>query len=633
MKRLLAVILLLALVANSYSATGKESISEPSSDVAGGVVPLCDNPMWRAPQARGWLAPAIRSAELLANAPLAPWDEGTYKEYSQTGRRESGERMLRQRIDPLRPLVLAECAERKGRFLPALERTLDALSRQPSWTLPAVDPKLVTLRGEYIVDLNACETAHDAAWALRLIGPYIRQDIRDRLVSELEKRIFTPLQRIIELRKRNGAALGSYWWIEGRSNWNAVCVSSVVGAAYAMNRDDLDYWLSFGRESIRYYLESLRDDGYADEGPAYWNYGFGAFLRFRETLLWAAPNGPDLMQDAKARAMAAYPRRVLMPGSVVAPFGDAPAQTHIDPVRQAHAEVAIGWTTTDAWAKLARPTSSGGRLNEAVWRLWGWPSKAAGETMAIDNSNCSLFPESGVAVLRPLVEPADLKRLSVTIRTGGSRSHAHDDAGSYAISLGGAMISGDPGAPIYTRDTFGPNRRQNPFVNSYGHPVPKVDGHLQRDSNLFQAKWALTPCAHVSNTTNDAVIDLASVYDVPNLKKIIRELDYDDHDGRYIAFVDRFTGDRALAFETAILIRGSVSLVGKTLEFKENGAHLAIDVAASGDWEALIDTVEDQPSNSVTRIGLRLLKPTTNGCIKYRFRLFDDATQNGLRSC
>jgi len=26
------------------------------------------------------------------------------------------------------------------------------------------------LRGEYSVDLNACETAHDLAWALRLLG-------------------------------------------------------------------------------------------------------------------------------------------------------------------------------------------------------------------------------------------------------------------------------------------------------------------------------------------------------------------------------------------------------------------------------------------------------------------------------
>lgn len=630
MQRLLAAILLFALGANSNSAIGKESISGSWGDV---VVPSCGNSTWRAPQVREWLAPVIRSAVFFAKAPLALWDEAAYKEYSQNGRRESGERMLRQRIDPLRPLVLAECAERQGRFLPALERTLDALSRQPSWTLPAVDPKLVTLGGGYIVDLNACETAHDAAWALRLIGPYIRQDTRERLLSELEKRIFAPLRRTIELRKQSGAALGGHWWIEGKSNWNAVCVSSVVGAAYAINRVDLDYWLSFGRESIRYYLESLRDDGYSDEGPAYWNYGFGAFLRFRETLLWAEPKRPDLMQVAKARAMAAYPKRVLMPGSVVAPFGDAPARTHIDPVRQAHAEVAIGWTTTDTWAKLARPTSSGGSLNEAVWRLWGWPSKAKGETMATDSSNCSLFPESGVAILRPLIEPADVRRFSVTLRTGGSRSHAHDDAGSYAIALGGAMISGDPGAPIYTRDTFGPNRRQNPFVSSYGHPVPKVDGHLQRDSTLFQAKWALAPCDHVTDATKDAVIDLAAVYDVTNLKKIVRELDYDDHDGRYVAFVDRFSGDRALAFETAIIVRGPVSLVGKTLEFKENGAHFAIDVAASGDWEAQMETVEDQPSNRVTRIGLRLLKPTTNGCIKYRFRLFDDATQKGLKSC
>jgi len=72
------------------------------------------------------------------------------------------------------------------------------------------------------------------------------------------------------------------------------CVSSVVGAAYALNREDRRLLLSFGRDAIRYYLDSLRGDGYSDEGPAYWLYGFGAFLRFRETMIWADPTGPIL---------------------------------------------------------------------------------------------------------------------------------------------------------------------------------------------------------------------------------------------------------------------------------------------------------------------------------------------------
>jgi hypothetical protein len=69
-------------------------------------------------------------------------------------------------------------------------------------------------------------------------------------------------------------------------------------------------------------------------------------------------------------------------------------------------------------------------------------------------------------------------------------------------------------------------------------------------------------------------------------------------------------------------------LIRKALVFKEKGAHLVVDMMPSGEWEALVETAEDQPSNRVTRIGLRLLKRTTNECFKYRFRLFDDAAQN-----
>jgi hypothetical protein len=92
-------------------------------------------------------------------------------------------------------------------------------------------------------------------------------------------------------------------------------------------------------------------------------------------------------------------------------------------------------------------------------------------------------------------------------------------------------------------------------------------------------------------------------------------VDYDEFDGRYVAFVDRITSDRALGFETAVVVRGPANLIGKTLEFKENGAHFAVDVLARSDWEALIETAEDLPSNRVTRIGLRLLRPAINGCV------------------
>lgn len=582
-------------------------------------VPSCSDDSWRTSLVRGLLAPAVRRAEIYAEAELPAWDQAAYTEFSRNGQRSGGEKMIRQRLEPLTTLVMAECIENKGRFLPAVERVLDALSLQPSWTLPAHDPDLANLRGDYSVDLNACETAHDAAWALRLMSPRLHPEVRARLVKALNERIFDPLRRAIE-RRSQGAALGPHWWIEGASNWNAVCVSSVVGAAYAMGRDDVGFWLAFGREASRHYLESFNDDGYSDEGPSYWNYGFGAYLRLRETLRWAQPEGPDLLSDPKARAMATYPQRIIMPGNAVAPFGDASNMTQIDPVKRAHAEVAIGWVDPDSWAALARPTASGGRLNEAVWRLWGHPVLATGNSQQASKGACSLFPISGVAVLRPRNSGGTADGLSVTLRTGGSKHHAHDDAGSYAIDIDGVIIAGDPGSPIYTKDTFGQFRRTNPFVNSYGHPVPFIDGNIQLDATQHQARWALQPCPQSASQYPAAAIDLMPVYHVDGLHMLRRDFSYDQKSGRFVGIIDRFDSIRPISFETAIVTRGMVIRDHDEIVIEQDNERIAVDINANAPFDIKFEVVEDQPSNRATRIALRLRSQSSFGCIAYRFR-------------
>jgi hypothetical protein len=595
--------------------------------------PPCSDDAWRSPEIRRLLGPALQRAEIYAKSELPAWDQAAYTEFSRNGQRTAGEKMIRRRIAPLTSLVLSECMEDRGRFLPAIERVLDGLSHQPSWTLPASDPELANFRGHYSVDLNACETAHDAAWALNLMFSRLHPDVRARLISALNERILAPLRSAMERRSR-GESLGPEWWIEGNSNWNAVCVSSVVGTAYVMGRKDLNEWLAFGREASRHYLDSFNDDGYSDEGPAYWNYGFRAYLRLRETLLWAEPRGSDLLSGSKARAMAAYPAKITMPGDAVAPFGDAPNLTRIDAITRAHAEVAIGWAPTEAWAILARASSSDGRLNEAIWRLWGHPVAAPGISQPNSNQSCSLFPISEVAVFRPQDALAPDNGLSITLRTGGSKHHAHDDAGSYAIDMDGTIVTGDLGSPVYTKDTFGPLRRKDPFVNSYGHPVPLINGNLQLDATKDGAKWAVQPCSPTTVEPTTAGIDLTPVYEAGDLQMLRRDLTYDKAAGRFAVFTDRFSAKRPIAFETAIVTRGSVIRDQDRLIIELGHARLAVDIMANAPLDIGVDTIEDQPTNRATRIALRFRNASSNGCVAYRFRrLSDNALSSSFGDC
>ena len=583
--------------------------------------PPCSDSAWRADDVAGWLKPALRRAEVLAKTEPVPWDEQAYREFSVNGQRDAGQRMIWRRQEPLTSLVLVECQEGQGRFLPALERTLDALASQPSWTLPAHDPDLGNLRGEYSVDLNACETAHDLAWALRLLGDRLAPATRKRVDDALEARIFAPLRRTVDARAR-GAALGPHWWLEGDNNWNAVCLSGVVGAAYVLARADLDDWVGLGASSIRHYLDGLRADGYSDEGPSYWNYGFGQFLRLRETLLEATGGSVDLMRDEKAQAMAGYPRRIDMGGGSAPLFGDAPPGTRIDPVRRAHAEVAIGWSRTEAWAALARPTSSGGRLNEAIWRLWGRPA-AAVSLPPIGSSACTLFPVSGVVVFRPPQEQATADDIAFGIRIGGSKSHAHDDAGSYVVTVAGETVTGDPGAPTYTKETFGPQRRRSPLVNSLGHPVPRVDGRLQLDATRHEARWKRRPCAAGGGPSEVEVaeIDLTGVYDVAGLTALTRRVEYRDGRGATVVVADSFAANRELDFETALIARGEVEVVGDTLIVRQPGRTIEAELSASGPFSVVSERIEDDPKNRFVRVALRLDDRRREGCVAYRIRV------------
>jgi hypothetical protein len=50
----------------------------------------------------------------------------------------------------------------------------------------------------------------------------------------------------------------------------------------------------------------------------------------------------------------------------------------------------------------------------------------------------------------------------------------------YVISVNGVKLTGDVGGPLYyDATTFSSKRYNNPLMNSFGHPVPVVNGNLQ----------------------------------------------------------------------------------------------------------------------------------------------------------
>jgi hypothetical protein len=470
------------------SNAGTESFKELSADRVAAIAgmlppgpagfgkPITDRDFWKNPETIARTDDAVSHATSLLDKEFPPWSDELYLDFSKTGRRPPGEAMIRAREVWLEPLVTAECIENQGRFLAAIHHTLEAYLAQPSWTLPAHDQSLDNFkRRKYTVDLRAAETSADLSQALWLLGDRIDPDLRARTLAALEQRIFTPIRTSLKTHK-------DHWWLGEKSdpvknNWNAVCLAGVVGAARTIlpDRQDRAIFIAAGEHYSQYFVNGFTDDGYCDEGPGYWVYGFGDFVGLREVITDATTGRIDLFDNPKTLQMALYDKRIGFPDGDVPPFADCRITNRTHPRLIGYFDRVFG---------LTPGTKGSGPGLRGLSRMFATetPARTKATTPSVDESLRSYFDKAGVLVCRPGNPSAG--HLSAAIKAGGNGSHSHNDIGSFVISFDGQQPVGDPGGPhAYDNETFGPKRFEKNILNSFGHPVPVVDPRFSKPAS------------------------------------------------------------------------------------------------------------------------------------------------------
>lgn len=73
---------------------------------AGFGKPIEDRQFWSGPQVRPLTGKAVKDAEKLLAKPFPAWDDALYLDFSKTGQRPAGEKMLKARDNWLFPLVI-----------------------------------------------------------------------------------------------------------------------------------------------------------------------------------------------------------------------------------------------------------------------------------------------------------------------------------------------------------------------------------------------------------------------------------------------------------------------------------------------------------------------------------------------
>jgi hypothetical protein len=579
---------------------------------AGFGFPAVDRSHWKELSGDGPFARTISDAEKLLQEPIPEQPDDLYLDFSRTGNRTRWQRVSGQRRGRIPTLVLAECLENKGRFVPAFEEVVRVLCSERTWVMPAHDAKLTNFRGESVdIDLGSSALGWSLATADYLLADKLNPEIRRLIRDNLDRRIFQPYRDMV-LGKRQ-----QNWWLTGTNNWNAVCLAGVTGSALAVidSRDSRALFVVAAEDYSKNFLAGFTDDGYCSEGLGYWNYGFGYYVMLSEMIYQATGGKIDLLQDNKARQAATFGSKIEIINNVYPAFADCSIRAEPSSRLMYFVSRRLGLGLR-RWEQID-PVSAGGSLYESM--MYSFPSSASGTTPAQGGSEGpglrSWFDQAGILICRP--PPNSASRLGVVLKGGhNDEHHNHNDVGSFVVVLGDKPLLLDPGGEVYTARTFSSRRYESNVLNSFGHPVPIVAGKLQRTGKQAHARVVHHDFSADSDTL---VLDISSAYDVPELKKLERKFVYSRLGSGSLSVTDEVVFSRPCDFGTALVTFDDwQELSASSLRIHDQKEALLANIMVSGaDFKIRSETIQEDLSTPrvPTRLGINLTEPVTKAII------------------
>ncbi len=616
----IAFVLLLAVKSNLLSAEPTpldaarlEEIGQLLPETPRGLGPTIeDRAAWDVAAGTDSFKRIVRRAEQLLTQPIPELTDELFLDYSKTGNRTRCQAVLSQRHSRVSYLVLAECLENRGRFLPAIEEAIRAVCSEKTWVLPAHDRRLANFEGKKVeIDLAVARVSWNLATADYWLGDKLGGETRQLIRNELSRRTFGPFQSMVRTGKPR------MWWLWTTNNWNAVCLAGVTGSALAMIDDPETraFHIAAADKYIQNFLQGFTPDGYCSEGLAYWNYGFGHFVMLAETIHQATGGKIDWLADPRIEQIARFARRMEITQGIYPALADCPPSTRPDTQTMAYLSRRYEWglkETEDRGLLLAGgPSASLFSLG-----LFGFANSACQVPTAEDSPPLpprDWFPDAGILICRP----SNPTGMGVALKGGhNGEHHNHNDIGSFLVVLGNQTPLVDPGGEVYTARTFSSKRYDSGVLNSFGHPVPRIAGKLQRTGRSAAAKVLATEFTDNEDTLS---LDLTSAYPVRGLKSLTRTFTF-RRDGRgQLTIVDHLRAEQPESFETALVTFSPwKQLEPNRLLVGEGTGAVEVTIDTSGKaFEVRAEEIdEDLPGRRIpTRLGIQLQDPTADAKI------------------
>ncbi|MDO4268976.1 MAG: heparinase II/III family protein [Eubacteriales bacterium] len=424
-----------------------------------------------------------------------------FLEFSRSGNRVRFEDKQFERRNLLNDLVLAECAEYRGRFLDEIINGIQLICEETAWQLPPHNSYIRdTPQLPYpdvtrpLIDLFAAETGAVLAAAryvmsaeLDAVSPLIGKMVDARL----RERIFIPYLN------------GHFWWmgdgVSHMNNWTVWCTQNVLLAAALSDipEETRRQIVEKACRSIDYFLDEYGEDGCCDEGAQYFRHA-GLCLFGCMELLNGMTGGhfSPLCQAEKIRNIASYIQRVHVAGPYYINFADC------SPVagRCSAREFLFGKRTKNPAlmqfaAEDAMQTED--PLLTGEHNLWyrlmmvftdQEMQNAAAHGAHTASGNCPdiFYPSAGLFIARD-------SRFCLAVKAGDNDdSHNHNDTGSFTVYKDGKPMFADIGVETYQKKTFSPERYSIWTMQSQYHNLPSFTGCSQADADSCPYGYAVS---------------------------------------------------------------------------------------------------------------------------------------------
>ncbi|MDR1964242.1 MAG: hypothetical protein LBQ50_10720 [Planctomycetaceae bacterium] len=547
-----------------------------SKGAKGVGAPIAEREKWNALATSPVFKSVIADAEKLQKEPVPEPTEEDYMRFYETETKSYNEinrdyeNKFNQRRNRLFRLALAECFENKGRFIRDIEETVLVICMEPNWTIPWEDGDAKKFKGESrAIDHQIARTAWDLATLHYWLSKKLSADCRDLIRNSVQARVFSVFEEAI--LTDNYGLIG---WANDAGHVNAMSHAAVVGAALALidSADLRAKYIASAETNVEKFLQIFTRDGYFPDGAWAWNEGYGSFILLAEILYQATGGRIDMFKRPNIKETALYgPRMEITPG-VYESFGNRwrGDRPQLFPTAFVSKRFQMGLTEIEN----RDPFFGIGPGHLYMVGIYCFPNSATEQKGLASGTEIppletfrSEFPLNGVMILR--TGKKEQNQIGVQLKGGNNdERNNHSDVGTYIVALGGGAPLCDIGARYNRRGLVIKDPMESNLVNSFGHPVPRIDEKLQKNGKGTVAPLLLREYSDEMDTLK---FDFQYVYewnDPKDVKEFTRTFIFDrtgkdpDSSGKaMLSVVDRFRGRKPVAFENCLITFGPFKML------------------------------------------------------------------------